>query len=42
MAILVESGDMQDVRDKAVQYYEETGTRANIQDLLNMLYYQVA
>ena len=42
MAILAESEDMQDIRDKAVQYYEETGTRANIQDLLNMLYYQVA
>ena len=33
--------NVEDDRDKAVQYYEDTGTRASIQDLLNILYYQV-
>ena len=28
-------------RDKAVEYYEDTGTRQNIQDLLNVMYFEV-
>ena len=41
MANLTENISVEDIRDKAVQYYEDTETRANIQDLLNILYYQV-
>ena len=30
-----------DERDKAVRYYEDNGTRGNIQHLLNIMYFKV-
>ena len=30
-----------DERDKAVRYYEDSGTRSNIQHLLNIMYFKV-
>ena len=36
-----EKAHAMDERDKAVRYYEDNGTRANIQQLLNIMYFKV-